>query len=249
MRISRLVGAVALTLLLFVSLLVTAPARLIGMVVPGDQVMLRGLSGTVWDGRASGVLLRLPQGYFQLGAVQWSLHPLSLLTFSPHLSVSSEWGDQRLSGDVILRGQQDLDLIDLDAQLAASLLGRFAPVAVEGFFTLQTPLLELRDGMPYSGKGRLVWQGAAWKSPRGLVPLGSYAMDFEQPEGGPVQGEIITLSGPLQASGSLQLQQHHYEVNVKLSSDTAIEEQMQQMLSLIARPEDGGFRLNLAGDL
>ncbi len=249
MKMSRLVGAAALALLLFVSLLMTAPARLIGLVVPGDQVLLRGLSGSVWDGSASSVMLRLPQGYFQLGAVQWSLHPLSLLTLSPHLTVRSEWGDQRLAGEVILRGQQDLDLLNLDAQLAASLLGRFAPLAVEGFFSLQSELLQLRDGMPYSGKGRLVWQNAGWKSPRGMVPLGSYALDFQQPEGEAVQGEIITLTGPLEANGSLQLLQRHYELDVQLVSDTALDAQVQQMLSLIAQPDGAGFHLTLAGDL
>tara|TARA_R110002073_G_scaffold39894_8_gene113301 strand:- start:8649 stop:9392 length:744 start_codon:yes stop_codon:yes gene_type:complete len=246
---SRLVGAVALTLLLFVSLLITAPARLIGLVVPGDQVVLRGLSGTVWDGSATGVMLRLPQGYFQLGAVQWSLHPLSLLTLSPHLSLRTMWGDQRFAGEVILRGQQDLELLNLDAQLAAGLLARFAPVAVDGYFSLQAELLEIRGGMPYSGKGRLVWQNAAWKSPRGLVPLGTYALDFEQPEGGAVQGEILSLSGPLEATGTLMLEQRRYEMDVQLRSDTALDEQVQQMLSLIATPEASGFNLVLAGDL
>lgn len=249
MTISRLVGALALALLFFVTLVATAPARLLGMVVPGDQVVLGGLTGTVWDGSASSVMIRLPQGYFQLGAVQWSLQPFSLLTLSPHLKLRSQWGDQTLAAEVIVRGRQDVDLLNVDAQLAANLLGRFAPVAVEGMFSLQTELLQLRSGMPHSGKGRLVWQNAAWKSPRGLVPLGSYALDYQQPEGEAVQGEIITLAGPLQATGSLQLQQRHYSVNVLLSSDTAIDAQVQQMLSLIAQPEGSGFRLSLEGDL
>ena len=249
MKLTRLVGAAALALLLVITLLVTAPARLLYLFVPSEMVVLRGLSGTVWNGSASGVLLRLPQGYFQLGAVDWSLHPLSLLTLSPHLTLSSHWGKQTLAGDIILRGQRDLDLVDLDVQVAASLLGRFAPVAVDGFFSLQAEQLQLRDGMPYSGKGRLVWQNAGWSSPRGLVPLGSYALDFQQPEEGPVTGDILTLSGPLQASGTLQLQQRHYEVDVQLSSDTSLDAQVKQMLSLIAQPEGAGFHLTLAGDV
>ncbi|CAA0109414.1 Uncharacterised protein [Halioglobus japonicus] len=249
MKLTRLVGAAALALLLIITLLVTAPARLLYLFVPGEMVALRGLSGTVWNGSASGVLLRLPQGYFQLGAVDWSLHPLSLLTLSPHLTLNSRWGKQTIAGDVILRGQQDLDLLNLDVQVAANLLGRFAPVAVDGFFSLQAEHLQLRDGMPYSGVGRLVWQNAAWKSPGGLVPLGSYALDFEQVEDGPVTGDILTLSGPLEASGTLQLQQRHYEVDVQLHSDTALDAQVKQMLSLIAQPDGADFRLTLAGDV
>lgn len=249
MKKNRLVWAVALALLLFFNLLITAPARLLNLVVPSDVVQLRGLSGTVWDGSASGVLLRLPQGYFQLGVVQWSLHPLSLLTLSPHLSFSSKWGKQTVAGEVIIRGQQDLDFLDLEVQLAADILSRFAPVAVAGLFSLQTDLLQLRDGLPYSGNGRLVWQNGGWKSPNGLVPLGSYALDFQQPQDAPVAGEVITLSGPLQASGSLLLQQQRYEVDIQLSSDAALDAQVKQMLSLIAQPEGAGFRLKLTGDL
>ena len=181
--------------------------------------------------------------------MQWSLHPLSLLTLSPHLTLSSNWGKQRLSAEVIMRGKQDLDLLNLDVLFAADLLSRFAPVAVAGLFSLQSDLLQLRDGLPYSGNGRLVWQNAGWKSPQGLVPLGTYALDFQQSEDAPVQGEVITLSGPLQSSGSLQFQQRHYEVDIQLSSDTALDAQVQQMLSLIAQPDGADFRLKLEGDL
>jgi general secretion pathway protein N len=248
-RKSGLVGAAVLALLFFVVLIATAPARLLNLVVPGEQVMLRGLSGTVWNGSASGVLIRLPQGYFQLGTVQWSLQPFSLLTLSPHLTLGSQWGRQTLAGELILLGQQDIDVFNLEAQLAASILSRFAPVAVDGFFSLQSELLQVRDGMPFSGEGRLVWQNAGWNSPRGLVPLGTYALDFQQPENETLQGQILTLSGALEASGSLQLQQRHYEVDVLLSSESALDAQVQQMLSLIAKPEDSGFRLKLSGDL
>jgi general secretion pathway protein N len=195
------------------------------------------------------VLIRVPQGYFQLGAVQWTLHPLSLLTLSPHLTVRSEWGRQILNAELIVRGPQDLDVFNLDAQVAASLLGQFAPVVVSGQFSLQAELLQVRDGMTEAANGRLVWQNAVWDSPRGSVPLGSYALDFQQAEGEPLQGQVLTLAGPLQASGSLQLQQRRYNVDVQLSSEGALEAQMQQMLSLIAQPEDGGYRLNLSGDL
>jgi hypothetical protein len=126
-------------------------------VVPGDQLLLRGLTGTVWRGSASGVMLRLPQGYLQLGAVQWSLRPLSLLALAPHVSLRSEWGAQTLTGEIILRGQRDLDVLNLDASLAADLLGHFAPVALQGTFNLQVAQLELRNGLPHAAQGRLVW--------------------------------------------------------------------------------------------
>ncbi len=82
--------------------------------------------------------------------------------------------------------------------------------------------------------GRLVWQDAGWRSPRGQVPLGSYAMDVRQAAGEALQGQVITLSGPLQANGTLQLQARHYAVDILLASEAALDAQLQQMLSLIA---------------
>jgi general secretion pathway protein N len=245
---SRLVWAAVLALLLFVNLVVSAPARLLRVALPGEQLLLQGLAGTVWHGSASSALLRLPQGYLQLGTVHWSLRPLSLLLLAPRLTLSSEWGNQTLEGELVLRGQRDLDVFNLEGQLAADLLSHFAPVALDGIFNLQLQSLQLRDGLPYSVEGRLVWQDGGWRSPRGLVPLGSYAADVQQPEGEALQGQVITLSGPLQANGSVQLQQRHYVVDILLGSEGSMDAQLQQMLSLIAVAEGADYRISVKGD-
>ena len=248
MNKSRLLWAAALALLFFVSLVTSAPARLLSHVVPSEQLLLRGLAGTVWHGSASSVLVRLPQGYLQLGAVQWSLQPLSLLLLAPHLTVSSEWGNQKFAGELVLRGQSDMEVLNAEAQLAANLLSRFAPVSVVGMFNLQLDRLQLRQGLPYSALGRLVWHDGGWQSVRGLVPLGSYALDFEQAPAEALQGQVITLSGPLQASGSLELKDRRYEVDILLGSEDALDGQLQAMLSLIAVPEDERYRISIARD-
>ena len=248
MKKRYLVWALALALLLGVNLMRTAPARLLHFAVPGDQLMMQGLTGTVWRGSASSVLLRMPQGYIQLGAVHWALRPLSLLLLAPRLELRSEWGNQTLVCELVLRGQRDLDVVYLEGQAAADLLGHFAPVAVDGMFTLQLNKLLLREGLPYSGNGRLVWQTAGWRSPRGPVPLGTYAMDFKQPPEEALEGQVVTVSGPLEANGTVRLKQRHYEVNIVLGSEETLDEQLRNMLAMIAVPEDDSFRISMAGD-
>jgi general secretion pathway protein N len=245
---SHLVGAAVLALLLCANLLMTAPARLLYRLVPGEQLQLHGLSGTVWRGSASSVLLRLPQGYLELGAVHWALRPLSLLLLAPHLELRSEWGNQTLVGELVLRGQRDLDVVYLEGQVAADLLRHFAPVAIDGMLKLQLEGLQLRDGLPHSVSGRLVWQDAGWRSPRGPVPLGSYALDVQQPPGEALHAQVITLAGPLQASGSVELLQRHYAVDILLSGEGNLDAQLKNMLAQIAVPEDAGFRIAMKGD-
>lgn len=248
MKMSRLLWAALLAMLLFVYLVVSAPARLLHLVVPGEQLLMQGMTGTVWHGSASSVQLRLPQGFLHLGAVQWSLQPLSLLLLAPHLTLRSDWGNQTLAGELVLRGRRDLDVLGLEGQVAADLLRHFAPVALDGMFNLQLAELQLRNGLLYSTEGRLVWQGAGWKSPRGLVPLGTYALDFQQSPGEALRGQVITLSGPLQASGDLKLQDRHYEVDILLGSEESLDPQLQDMLSLIAAGEGADYRIYVEGD-
>lgn len=248
MRLIRFAWGAALALILLCSLLVSAPARMLSLVLPGEQVLMSGLAGTLWQGSASRCMLRLPQGYVHLGAVEWSLDPVSLLTLAPRLTLSSEWGSQAISGELTLRGARDLDIVDLEGQVDADLLRQFAPVALAGSFSLQVPKLQLRDGLPYSGEGRVVWQNGSWQSPRGPVALGSYVLDFQQAAGETLLGEVLTLSGPLEAEGKLQLERRQYSLDILVSSPEQLDKQLEQALSLIATPQDGAFRIGLAGE-
>lgn len=209
---------------------------------------MQGWSGTLWHGRASRCLLQLPPGYLHLGAVEWSLDPLSLLTLAPRLELETAWGQQRVSGEVILRSATAVDVRDLQMNVSASLVQKFAPLAVDGMLTLDVTALALRDGLPYSAQGRLVWQKAGFQSPRGRIPLGSYVLDFEQPAGEPLRGDVLTLAGPLDARGDIRLDGRHYAIDVLLGSEYPLDSQLQQALSLMARPEGSGYRIALEAD-
>jgi hypothetical protein len=80
------------------------------------------------------------------------------------------------------------------------------------------------------------------------VALGTYALDFKQPPGAALDGQVLTLSGPLQANGSGQLRERHYQVDILLGSDDELDEQLRNMLSLIAVPEGDDFRIGVTGD-
>ena len=246
---SRFTWVIALAVLLLVSLVVSAPARLLGLFIPGQQVLIQGYSGTVWRGSASRALVQTGPGYLHLGAVQWSLDPVSLLLLAPRLTLNSAWGDQLIAGEVVLRGQRDIDLHEFEAAVSADLLRQFVPVALTGTLSAQVQDLQLRDGLPHSGAGRLVWQNGGWQSPQGLMPLGTYALDFQQAPGDLLQAQVVTVSGPLDASGTAQLQGKNYAVDVQISSQLPMDARLEQALSLIAAPESGGYRVKLDGDL
>jgi hypothetical protein len=245
---SRISLGLALALLLLFSLLATAPARLLASLLPAGQVHMEGFTGTLWRGAASRCLVRVGPGYLHLGSVRWELAPLSLLTLAPRLALESQWGQQRFAGDVVLRGEQDFDFHNFDVTVAADLLRRFAPITLGGHLNASFDELVLRDRFPVSAEGRLVWQNAAWESPQGLMPLGTYAIDIV-PEGeAGLRGEVLTLSGQVNASGSVALTGRRYTVDVLMGSADGLDEQVQRALSLIATPEGDSYRASLEGE-
>ena len=246
---SRAALAAGLVLLLCLSLVLSAPARLLGALLPPDRVLLQGLEGTVWRGSASRALVRAPTGYLHLGAVQWSLHPLSLLLLAPSVDLESSWGAQALAGELVWRGAGDLDLRRFEASVSADLLRQFAPVSLAGTLSLQLQELLLRDGLPSRGAGRLVWQNGAWPTAQGVLPLGTYALDFRKEPEGALTGQVITLSGPVEATGAVELRERAYLLDILVSGQGLQDPQLQQALGLIAQPVGQGYRIKLEGEL
>ena len=48
-----------------------------------DQLALSGVSGSVWNGRASLASVKVQQKDYSLGELRWELHPLSLVFLNP----------------------------------------------------------------------------------------------------------------------------------------------------------------------
>jgi hypothetical protein len=82
----------------------------------------------------------------------------------------------------------------------------------------------------------------------GARPLGTYAVDVRQDPGEALAGQVQTLSGPIEASGSVELTGAAYRVDILLAAQGAFEPQLQQALSLVAAPRGDDFQLVLDGE-
>jgi general secretion pathway protein N len=242
---------IALFLLLLVLLIISAPARLLGSLVSSDVLLIQNFSGSLWRGAAARCVVKVGHGYLNLGSVKWRLKPMTLLTLSPTIDLESQWGDQEISGIITLRDVEniDIDIADLSATVSSQLLRQFAPLQVEGEFAAVVEHLTIRSGMPYAGKGQIVWRDAAWLSSVGSILLGSYAMNFEQPSGEALSGEILTIDGPVKARGGLELKGRDYAVDVFVEAGPGVDQQVQHAISLFARPVADGHRIVLNGKL
>lgn len=244
--------ALAFLILVVVTALAAAPARVLNHFLPASSIVLQGVSGTVWRGQAAGCLIRMPGGFLQLGQTHWAVNPLSLLLFAPRVSVDSQWGEQRLRADLTYRGVDHLDVSDVEARINARLLQALLPVSLDGTLVLNMESAEIQQGVPLSVVGRLVWEDATWLSPQGAINLGSYAVDSRQVDR-ELQVTILTITGPLQADGLIKLSHKDeiasYELSLELGSEGVMNPQLQEALSLMASPTDSGYRLVLQGEL
>lgn len=238
-----------LAILLFVVSLVLVPARFVTWFLPAASLQATGFSGTLWRGRAAQATVTTAAGPFHLGTLRWRIFPWPLL--SPRASIASAWGDQRLRATIGGWSAAQLKLQDMDVALPARLLTHLLPVALEGQVTAQIASLELAGALPQEARGRLVWENAAWNSPEGSIDLGSYAVDFTPLAAGApgVQAEVLTLAGDVQVSGDLRLKDSDYTLDLAIGSARPLAPVLVNALSLIAAPVDGGFRLQLNGQL
>lgn len=232
-----------LALLFLLVLLVSAPAHLLGRLLPEDSVRISGISGTVWSGEASNAAVLTDGGWLQLGRTSWELSPLYLLLLSPAGDVESRWGQQRFQAKLRLSPSGKLRVRDLEASFSAALIKRWIPVILRGELNLLVDRMEFSEGMPVSGAGRLVWRQAFWRGNRGSQPLGDYVLEFNISAPGQGEARITTLSGPIEIDGGLTVDGRRYAVDASLTSEQQIDRELAEALELMAAPVDGGFRL------
>lgn len=234
-------------LLLLVILVVSAPARILTAFVPGQQLILQGVSGTVWKGVSSRALVAVEGGYLHLGRLSWSLSPGSMLLLRPTVEVHSQWGSQRINAVVTYRPSGNMELTAVDALVPAALVRQFVPLQLSGEFAMQLSWLDIVDGLPVAGEGRLVWSNGGWTSPSGERSLGSYAIDFAPSANASMVGAVMTLSGALEASGGVSLDGRDYAVDIVLTGSGLDDPQLKRALQLIAIAEGESYRVVLDG--
>ena len=59
----------------------------------------------------------------------------------------------------------------------------------------------------------------------------------------------MTLAGDVSAEGSVRLQDRAYDIDITVRGENGLDERLQQALSLMARPADGGYRIKLDGEI
>jgi general secretion pathway protein N len=230
-----LLAGLSILLLLAAVLVATAPADLAYRWYADRLGPLRaeGLSGSVWDGRASAVSVF---GTALRGAPR---------------------GDIALTGELVhgkaaLRSAGGaLRLEDVEAAFPASVLGPALDIPaliLTGNIAVEAAHAELRDGVLQSAEGTATWReiviaGAAQARVDGLEAR------FVPAAGGGIEANLRDLSGSLAVDGRVTVHEGRYAAQVRLALRQP-DPQVQEALQYIGeRMPDGSTLLRIEGTL
>lgn len=183
------------------------PARwggdLLGQYIRGLQ--LRGVSGSLWSGRAGEALLRWHGDSYSLGEIQWRLRPGSLLLFSPCVDFSAEFNRQRFLGEACFHLDGDFSLRNSEFSGPAALVELWLPVKVAGDLSVRINSLRLDGDRVEVLQADSDWRNARFHNSHQWLHLGSFRSKLNGDNKGGVAGSLFDVGGPLAVELALSL--------------------------------------------
>lgn len=250
MRLAVKLGVLAVVV--YIAALVTLfPASLaIRWFLPATPgVVLGPAEGTVWTGRVASVEYRA----WNIGAVEWSLRPLSLLALAVAADVRLERSGQGpMSASVRATTDGRVDIRDLQGGITLTDLSRakLMPANIAtGDVILNLQRLGLLDGRPMAAEGRI---GLA-NLQSALLPgvaLGNYEGEIETTDAG-IIASFRELEAPLRVTGQAQLgQDGRYTVSGNITPSAETPDALRRGLALLGQPDASGrYSFSFSGQL
>jgi general secretion pathway protein N len=210
-------------------------------------VKLSGLTGTIWQGRASSA-----QVFGQeLGALTWELHPQPLLQgiVAAHLTVdggaiAATTDAQRMSDGTI---ELSAGTFHFPATLAAPALD-IPALNLLGDVEGKLDRARLQGVLLSAASGSMRWKNAA-VSGAAQAQLGDLEATFASAADDAITGTAHDLGGPLQLSGTFNVSAGSFDVDAHLAARDG-NAQVAEALHYIGQPDaDGTSHLVIHGQL
>lgn len=171
----------------------------------GTDVAMSGVTGTLWNGRASLVSVRSGPQEYSLGQLNWSLSPWSLLTLSPCAQVTTSLPMQQFEGELCGSARGVIKVRNADVSIPAALLQSKLPVPIQGQFSTHIDELELRGNVLLKLKGNLTWNGARVNTGTRWLDVGSFGAELSDNGNNGVNAQLFQLAGPVDVNLQIEL--------------------------------------------
>ena len=203
-------------------------------------VVLHGLSGTVWQGRAEAVDLFRQN----IGALEWRLQPAALLRGEAIAQLSLSGDGLAATGTVSRAADGQISFRDavvrMPARTAAPVLATPA-LDLLGTIEIDVTRARVRGAWLDEATGVAYWRDAAVIG-AAQARLGDLQVTFASATDGRIAGAIRDLGGPLQAQGTFSASLGRYAARVQLAARDN-DAHVAEALQYVGQPQPDGSRL------
>lgn len=175
------------------------------MLTRGTGVALSGVTGSIWNGRASLASVRTAEQEYSLGQLSWSLRPLSLLTLSPCAQVTTRLPLQQFEGEICSGLGGAMKVHKADVSLPVALVQGKIPVPLQGQLSVHIDELSLRENTLLKLKGNLTWNGARVNTGTNWLDIGSFAAEMNDNGNNGVSTKLFQLTGPVEVALQIEM--------------------------------------------
>lgn len=162
----------------------------------GD-IAMSGVSGTLWNGRASLASVKVKGVDHSLGQLSWKLNILSLFTLKPCALIGAHMDNQEFDGVVCVKGKTSLAIKDATLSFPAALVQSLLPLPIDGQFNLTIERLELSDTQLLSLRGKGTWRDGKIYNGSNWMTLGGIGADLVDDGKKGLNAHIFDVNSPL----------------------------------------------------
>jgi general secretion pathway protein N len=170
----------------------------------GTGLALSGITGSVWNGRASLASVKLEGRDYSLGQLSWNLNLLSLISFNPCAKLTTKLDAQAFDGDVCKMGA-GVKLQNANVSLPAVMLQSQIPIPIGGQFSAHFDELQLQGNVLMKLKGNFSWTSAQVNNGANWMDIGSYAAELNDNGHNGVKAKVFQLAGPVDVDLMVEL--------------------------------------------
>lgn len=163
----------------------------------GGDIAMSGVSGTVWNGRASLVSVKIKGTDHSIGQLTWKLSILSLFTLKPCAFITTDMDNQEFEGNVCVKGKSGMTVKNATASFPAALVQPLLPLAIDGQFNLTVEKLDVENSQLLGVRGKASWMNAKIFNGANWMTIGGLGADLVDDGKKGLSAHIIDVNSPL----------------------------------------------------
>ena len=226
-------------------LVATLPATFVTRRLTAQGLVLSGVSGSIWNGRANASQLN----GLTFTSLRWQVRPASLLLGRLSLDMQATRDDGYINGRVSLRTGQRIDIADLRMALPIHALRGFAGALAanwQGTLQAQFAELSLERGWPRRARGSIDAQNLSGPA-RQPTAIGGYRVTFDSADktsNGDLSGQVASQDdAPVDVAGVLRIQANRqYFIEAQIGTRANTPASILQALQYLGPPNPQGRR-------